>query len=121
MIKNNKYLINTPNGWQPFDGIKKVEKKISLNIILETDKINCTYEHPFISDNKIIKAKELKKGMYIDTKGGKQKVIGIHNIKGKCINFFDVLEVGGNHTYYANNIVNHNCNFLGSSNTLIEG
>jgi len=38
----------------------------------------------------------------------------------KSIELYDIVNSGLRHLYYSNNIISHNCEFLGSVNTLIN-
>lgn len=117
---NNKYKIQTPSGFCDFDAIAKInEPQIIISIELETTSIDVTPGHEFICGEESICARELVEGMCIETVRGLERVKSI-TLKDKA-NVYDVLEVQTpKHLFIANNIVNHNCRFLGSSNTLID-
>lgn len=120
--KNNRYQINTPNGFVNFDGIQKVNRKEYLLIEFE-NKINikCSINHPFIlPNNKIIKSNDLKIGDYLKSKNGKTKITNIKLIQ-EDIELYDLINVSNGNIFYSNDIVSHNCEFLGSSGTLIAG
>jgi len=121
VVKNNgRFKIETPQGFVDFDGVAKIDNpQPILHIILENDDIFVSPEHEFVFEDETIFAKELVEGMEIETKSGLQKVLGI-GLKPKST-VYDILEIHNlKHTYIANEIVNHNCRFLGSSNTLID-
>lgn len=118
MKLQNKYLINTPYGFQPFDGITKNIKEC-VEIILENQQhIKCSVDHPFVINNNIIRVFDLQIGDFLQTKQGLKKIIQIKKI-GKQI-CYDLINVGQKHVFYANNIITHN-SFLGSVTTLLNG
>lgn len=113
-----KYLIETPNGFKQFDGISKNKKECYKIVLNNNNYIKCSIDHPFIINDKIIKANKLSIGDFLETKNGKCKIIKIINIGKKYC--YDLLNVDNNHIFYANDILTHN-SFLGSSETLIKG
>lgn len=117
---NNKYKIYTPEGWQPFDGIKKLNKQLTIDIILENNsKINCTLDHRiYINAFECVEAKSLKEGDLVYTKEGLLRIIKIKNGGKKPV--YDILQAGIKNRFYANDILVHNCEFIGQSNSLIE-
>ncbi|MFW6311602.1 MAG: hypothetical protein ACOC1K_05140 [Nanoarchaeota archaeon] len=115
MFKRNlKYKILTPNGFEDFDGINK-EYKETIKIIFSNGKyIRVSKDHIF--DN--IKVKNLCIGDFIpDIEGGVEIIDIIKD--NKFVDVYDPLNVENN-LYYGNDIVNHNCEFLGSANTVID-
>lgn len=118
MKKNNRYLIKTPSGFEKFEGMTINEKQCVKITLSNFNNISCSYDHPFVIDKKIVRTHDLKIGDELETKDGKFKIIKIDNIGlKKC---YDLINVGDNHTFYANNILTHN-SFLGSAETLIKG
>lgn len=117
---NNRYKIYTPEGWQPFDGIRKINDKDTIDIILENNvKINCTLDHKiYINLFECVEAKQLKKGDLIYTKEGLLPIIDIKNAGKKTV--YDILQVENKNRFFTNNILVHNCEFIGQSNSLIE-
>lgn len=112
---NYKFQILTPFGFKDFDGIVRTKKKF-LTVITTTKKVRVSLNHRFIYNNKQIEAKRLKPGTQLS-----------HNEYVVCVKLsdeedflYDPINVSGNNTYYGNNLVHHNCNFLGSSLTLIN-
>lgn len=114
------YKILTNNGWKSFDGIKKIPNQSIIKIILE-DKtyIKCTSDHRiYISEQEYIEANKLKINDKIYTKKG---LLAIKDII-KCQNndVYDILNVDDGNKFYANDILVHNCEFIGKSNSLID-
>ena len=114
---NDRYLIETINGYEQFDNIISRGIKRTLLITTENERIIVTYNHKFVVNDNELYASELKIGDYLETKNGLESITEISE-NGE-IEVFDVLNTES-HTYLANNINNHNCNFLGSSHTLIS-
>ena len=121
MFKKNikGYKILTPNGYKHFDGIRELKNDKQLHIITEKNETKVTYDHPFVINNKTIKAQNLKIGDFLEIDNGNEKIIDIIPIKIDE-NVYDMINVDDNNVYYSNNILSHNC-FFGSSYTLIDG
>lgn len=114
---NDRYLIETKNGYEDFDNIISRGVKPTLKIKTENEEIIVTSNHRFVVLNNEVIASKLKIGDYLETKNGLEYII---NIKyNEEIEVFDVLNTES-HTYFANNINNHNCEFIGSSHTLVD-
>jgi len=121
MLINNDYEILIDNStFVDFKGVKKDFKDKYLEIILEdNNNIICSYDHIFIAGNKNIIASNLKPDIsYLSTLNGDftvKKVIK-HN---KPIVLYDIVESSIDYKYIANNIISHNCSFLGSGDNFI--
>jgi very-short-patch-repair endonuclease len=114
---NDRYLIETKNGYEDFDNIISRGVKQTLKIKTENSEIVVTHNHLFVVLNNEVIASELKIGDYLETKNGLEHITDIDNC---CeMDVFDVLNTES-HTYLANNINNHNCEFTGSSHTLVD-
>jgi len=118
----NDYEIETPHGWCKFLGVKKISNRELFSIILENNKtLKVTSNHILFSNGKEILVSQLKNGDILDIKNGNCKIISITKDSG----LYDVFDVVGiqneDSTYYTNDIISHNCNFSGSSYTLIDG
>jgi hypothetical protein len=115
MFKLNKgLLVKTPNGFKPFSGIQKVYKPFYHLIIFEDgSEIKCSDNHSFGSEK--IKASLIK----IDDVLQGKKVI-YNEIVEEEVYLYDLLDVGEDNLYYSNDIISHNCEFLGSVGTLIN-
>jgi hypothetical protein len=115
MFKLNKdLLVKTPTGFKSFSGIQKVYKPFYHWIIFEDGtEIKCSENHSFGSEK--IKASTIKVD---DILQGKKIVY--NEIVEEGVYLYDLLDVGEDNLYYSNNIVSHNCEFLGSVNTLIS-
>jgi hypothetical protein len=116
---NTKYEILTPNGFESFDGIKKTKKK-SIEIFFDNElSIRGSFEHLiFDIDNNPIQLKKLKKGDKIKSHDGYLVVDDIKKYYNK-INLYDIVNSGKDHVYITNNVISHNCDFLGSGDNVI--
>lgn len=121
MFKKNikQYKILTPNGFKTFSGIRMKESKIIRFYFIDDKFIDVTEDHRFVVDGEEKIAINLKIGDYLHHK--KLGNIKITNINDKIgiKKVYDPIDVDGN-LYYGNDILNHNCDFLGSTNTVIN-
>jgi len=115
MFKLNKNIeVRTPDGFKSFSGIQKVYKPFYHWIIFDDgSEIKCSDNHSFGKEK--IKASTIKVD---DLLQGKKVVY--NEIVEEGIYLYDLLDVGEDNLYYSNNLVSHNCEFLGSVNTLIN-
>jgi len=121
VVYNNKRLkIESPEGFVDFLGINKITKPDYIHLKFSNgSELKCSKDHPISTINGIVKAKDLDKNTEIHTKDGKGCfVISKRNVNKK-IDLYDIVNSGNQHLYYSNNIVSHNCEFIGSSATLI--
>lgn len=105
-IPNSRYEILTDDGFQPFLGLKRTVAS-GLDIKFDDGSyIKCTNNHQILrlrERNEFILAKDLKVGDIVDGR----IVQSIEIIpEGE---FFDPVEVQGNHTYISDGFVHHNC------------
>jgi len=114
MFKINKNIkVKTPSGFKDFSGIQKVYKPYYHWIIFDDgSEIKCSDNHSFGKEK--IKASTIKVDDFLQGK----KVV-YNEIVEEGIYLYDLLDVGEDNLYYSNNIVSHNCEFLGSVDTLI--
>ena len=120
IVKNTKYKIMTPSGFRPFVGMKSLNKDEYYDISLSNKKnIKASIDHPFISNNKIVLAKDLQIGDILDSNKEKVTILDIKKYTGD-ITLYDILEVDGGNIFNVNGIVSHNCDFASSGNTFID-
>lgn len=114
---NDKYLIKTPYGFVSFDGITKKQGR-SAHIQFDNTILKCSLTHKVqLLNGKFIDAKYLKPGNIVLPNS---RVVSIKIIDE--LDLFDLVNVNNkDNSYYTNNVVSHNCEFLGSSNTLVDG
>ena len=107
MLKiNNKYEILTPSGWQDFDGIQEIVKKGQTTVNINDNQLICSPLHAVFYKDDFLLAKDIP---YAITNNDQEFV------------YYDLINVGGGNQYYTNGIISHNCEFMGSSGTLIAG
>lgn len=111
---NSGYKILSPSGFVDFRGIQKVYKPFYHHIIFDDGtEIKCSNNHPF-GEEKLL-AEKIKVDDFISNK----KVV-YNEIVEEGIWLYDPLDVGDKNLYYSNGIISHNCEFLGSVDTLID-
>lgn len=118
---NDRYKILTTSGYESFYGIRETTHDVYYKIIFKNKKyVKCSYKHPFIKDNNIIHACDLKVNDYIDTIDGNEVIEDII-LSNESINLYDLIDVGHAHTFLIDNwLISHNCSFLSSGNTVLE-
>jgi len=114
---NNQYEVLTPDGWSDFSNIKR---KLSSNLIkitfTDNSDIICTKDHLFeIDQHTFVYANFVKSGQVLSNKIVKE-IIGVKEQKY----VYDLVNVDKWSRYYTNDLVSHNCTFLGSAGTLIS-
>jgi len=114
---NEQYQVLTPDGWSDFSDIKR---KLSSNLLkikfIDGSEITCTKDHLFeIDQHTFIHANIIKSGDVLS----KKIVKDIVPIKDNQY-VYDLVNVDKWGRYYTNDLVSHNCTFLGSSGTLIS-
>lgn len=121
MFRNNtEYEIMTKNGFENFQGVQKSDSRKVFCVVLEDGTtINCTPNHKFKTPFGFVELTRLFEGDVIETIDG-FKVIDRICVNDKLEDVYDVIDAGIDHQYYTNGILSHNCNFVGSTNTLIH-
>jgi hypothetical protein len=102
---NSNYEVLSPTGWKDFTGIQKIKKIGQTKIHINDSELICSPLHRVKFNDEFFLAKDIKKA---------------ENIFENEYEYYDLIEVE-NHEYYTNGIISHNCEFLGSSGTLISG
>lgn len=117
----NRFEIYTPNGWSKFSGIRKTTKNSYVEIKTENRKaLKCSKNHPVKTPSGFVYAEKLLQNDLVITDVGISKIVSIRDVSQKEY-FYDALDVELDNEYYTNGIASHNCEFLGSSGTLISG
>jgi len=112
-------LIKTPIGFENYSGIRKSEyDEYYLIKFHNGQEMKCSINHPFITIDGLILAKNLNNKIEVLTKVGGTFIKYKRLIKKKIF-LYDILNTQ-THTYYTNDILSHNCEFLGSSDTLVS-
>lgn len=118
MIVNDRYEVLTPSGFQDFKGLKEVNHNQYLRLIIGKNELECSLDHKLMNSDDIILAKDLNVGDILNN-----EIVKCVELINTPQNMFDLVEVNGNHTYFTNNIISHNCDcdFLTSGHTVVEG
>jgi hypothetical protein len=121
LVLNDKYRINSPEGFVNFFGINKIVKDRYIHLQFSNGKdLKCSEDHPISTINGIVKAKNLDKKTEIYTRYKTGCFVTSKSLIKNEIDLYDIVNCGTQHLYYTNDIVSHNCEFLGSTNTLIH-
>jgi sRNA-binding regulator protein Hfq len=116
---NNRYEILTPNGFEDFDGVQKLKKK-TIEVFFDNGiKLRGSFNHQiFDFEGNPILLKNIKTNTKIKSHDGYITVIKIKKYYNKT-NVFDIINSGKDHFFYSNSIISHNCDFLGSGDSVI--
>lgn len=113
---NNDYEILTPSGFQDFHGIQQVKRNKLLVLNFGKNRLfKCSLDHPLIIDGFTIKAKNIKIGSTVGEFKLKSK-----NVLSGSFDLYDPINVANGYKYFSDFLISHNCQFLGSTNTLID-
>jgi len=121
--KNTKYSVLTPNGYQFFTGIRRVQKSDRLRILLEGGiDLECSKNHRFIIEGSEVYADTLHVGDAIESTHGKLCILEIETIT-EPIDLFDLVDVANGNVYFTNGLLSHNCDtdFISSGHTVVAG
>lgn len=110
----NGFKILGPNGFKDFGYIdRKIDERLKIRFT-DNSEIICSQNHIFLDSEKEIVAASLQQGFVL----GEKTVSTIERIGTGWV--YTPVEVDG-HRYTSKGLVNKNCSFIGSSNTLING
>lgn len=110
--------IQCNNEFKPFNGFNKKIARV-FEIIFDNCKIKCSADHKFKSNNTFIEAQNLLLGSTVDnTIHGKSIVLEINDLGIQTV--ITPLGVDGEVYSTVNGLINHNCSFIGSSQTLVD-
>lgn len=120
-LNKNGLKILTPNGYENFLGVNKITKDKYIHLKFSNGvELDCSEDHPLVTINGIVRAKDIDKKTLIEDHEYGCFVVSKQLIN-KTIELYDIVNSGKDNIYYSNGIVSHNCEFLGSTNTLITG
>lgn len=109
------------NGNETVSGIRKtIHNEYYVLMFISGDKIECTIDHIFETIDGPVLAKDLNKKQELIHKTEGSTFLKSKRLIKKEFEAFDLVDVENGSLYYTNNILSHNCSFLGSSNTLIN-
>ena len=108
MVKNNRFLIKTTQGYKHFQGIIKSKHTDGFKVTLQNNvTFTATATHRVkVSKNIFRQIGNIEVGHRIQ----KHKVIAKEKVSD--LEFFDFFNVDGNHTYLHKGIIHHNCHLL---------
>lgn len=117
-LNKDRFNIQISNlTYSKFDGISKTSAE-TITIVFSNFNIKVSKHHRFVVNNNTVYAKDLKLGDCLQNSNNEYvKIINIYD--SGISDVYDILETS-DHTYIANDIINHNCEFLGSSDTLLD-
>lgn len=118
LINTNYEILNSSGRFVDFNGIAKSTKKNVYKVTLENGKhITVSEDHVFIAGNINVFVKSIVPYVsYLTTPDGDFFVKSIESAD-EC-DLYDIVD-SENAEYYANDILNHNCSFLGSGDNFI--
>jgi len=121
-IRNDRLEILTPSGWSDFGGIRRSERTDIVKIVTETRELGCTSDHRLktLAGFKEVKDITINDEICTSTGTTKLKYYDWINTYNKAF-VFDPIEVKLDYEYFSNGFVSHNCEFHGTSGTLISG
>jgi len=116
---NNKYEILTPNGFEDFDGVQKLKKK-TIELFFNNDlNLRGSFNHQIYDYNgNSIKLSNVKIGDKIKSHDGFLTVTKVKKFYYET-DVYDIINSGKDHVFYSNDIISHNCDFLGSGDGVI--
>jgi hypothetical protein len=119
ILNKQEFEILTDSGWEPFDGIVNKGVKHTITVSLKNTTITLTPDHLVFLDNlEKIPAELLKVGDLVCTLSGPREVVSINE---NCLEVvYDLVNVGDNKRFYANDILCSNCEFIIADETLIN-
>lgn len=118
---NSTYEILTPTGFQPFAGIRTLKKNVIYSVTLSNgNKLKCSVNHPFMYGDNIIPANKLKIGTVLSGDSGDVTVTDI-TISYVETDLYDIVEVNNGNVFNVDGIVSHNCDFLTSGHSVVDG
>lgn len=120
MLVNNDYEILTPDGsFQFFDGIQISKHQVSLHLeFTDGSTLVCSEGHKLkLITGEFIEAEWIDDNCILH--GNKR--LKYKEYRKDEISLYDPINVGTKHEYVANKISHHNCEFQGSTGTLISG
>ena len=121
-IVNTVYEISTPTGFEDFEGIRAVYKPVSYVLKFQIGELTlrASDSHKVKGLNDFIEIQNVKVGDQIFTQSGYQTVQEIRAIE-EPVQLYDLLNVNNGAQYFTNTILSHNCNFVSSGHTVIDG
>lgn len=118
----NEFDILTASGFKSFTGIRKLDDRTLLSIKFSNKTtIECTPSHRIKTPSGYTEAIHLDVADVVFTKTNKEMIVHDIEVVSGEHSVFDILGVEDTQSYITNSVVSHNCEFLGSEETLISG
>ena len=119
-MNTKNYKILSPEGEVEFLGVNRISRNQYLSLkFSDGTTLKCSEEHPLMTIDGIVRAKNLTKHEEVQSKSGGCFLTSKRLVKRK-IYLYDIVDSGEKHLYYSNGLVSHNCDFVGSVHTLIS-
>lgn len=127
-IKNNSgWKIKTRNGYEVFDGIRKVKHDSYLTFTFSNNStLSCSLDHKIRVTNGNVEywefAKNIRKEYHGIVNLQLDKPLRIVHVDyfDESVELYDIVNSGDDYCYFSNGIVSHNCEFMGSSHTFLS-
>lgn len=119
MKNNTKYKILSPEGFVDFDGVQKLMKPTKEIFFDNGLTLRGSTNHSIYDfTGNQINLNDITIGSKIKSVDSYLTVINVINHENET-EVYDIINSGDLHLYYTNNIVSHNCDFLGSGDSVI--
>ena len=119
---NNRFEIMTPSGFQPFGGMRCLNKTSIYTITFSNGKtLKCSDNHPFMLDGEKILASDLVVGSKISSVDNQYVDVVSIEYADMDTTLYDIVEVGGGNIFNVDGVVSHNCDFISSGYTVVDG
>ena len=114
-VKNTRYKVNTPTGWESFSGMKKSTIPVHVEILLKSGTIiKCSPTHKIKLGTGIFEdAVDIAPGTILDG----NEIVDKNVLKMEPLEVFDLLGVAGEQ-YITDGITSHNCAFIDNADII---
>lgn len=113
---DGRFLVKTPFGFVPFESITK-RCDNSVLIRFENSILKCSLNHLVKTKEGFKKASTLRTGNFVYPN---ERVVSV-SLSNKT-DLYDLVNVENpENSYFTNSVISHNCEFAGSSATLVDG
>lgn len=119
-VVNQRFEILTPYGWSDFAGLRLAPSHEQIRVEFDDGSVlECTPKHKIqLHTGSFTEATDL---CIDDLTTTALAVTRITKTKHHSpVDYYDAIEVKKSNRYFTNRVVSHNCEFIGSSNTLIN-
>jgi|LauGreDrversion4_2_1035121.scaffolds.fasta_scaffold03013_11 hypothetical protein len=109
--ETNRWEVLTADGFKSFRGISKTHNRATIKLVFDNNsELICTEDHKIATNDGFIEAKKLNKNHEVISSNNILHLVDIINDDDSHV--YDLLEVTDTHSFFANNILVHNCIFL---------